>query len=292
MTVMIMDGNHLLARCLFAGSTMEIRPGDEMNDIDYQTLGYIFFASIMKEFTNLRSEIDEIILVADSKPSWRTHVYPKYKAHRKRDSKIDWNELNYHYDTLLESFKQNLPIKVLKIQSAEGDDIIGVLTHKVEKNFIIVSSDSDYKQCISRRVRVFDPIKRIFLTCEDPHKFLVESCLQGQVKDNIKNVLTPLDNPPGVRATPMGEKKIFKILNEIGLEKFLTSENAHARYNQNMLVMDLRKVPQTITKRVLEAYNNYELPNANNIIPYLMGSGWTRAMDNSGNIQEKLLALY
>ena len=81
---------------------------------------------------------------------------------------------------------------------------------------------------------MWDPLKKEFIKCANPDRFIVEACLQGQSKDNILNVLTPLnwdEINPGKRKPAMGEKKIEKILDEIGLDKWLTDNQGYASFD-------------------------------------------------------------
>ena len=91
----------------------------------------------------------------------------------------------------------------------------------------------------------------------------------------------------------MGEKKAAKILDEIGLERWLDEEPARReRFNQNRQVMDLAYTPQLIIDRTLELYHNYCLPDPSNIIPFIMDSNWRGIIDDVHKVESKLLQLY
>ena len=66
---------------------------------------------------------------------------------------------------------------------------------------------------------MWDPLKKAYIKCNDPRRFVIESALMGQNKDNILNVLTPLTwNKEESRRPPFGPKKAAKIIDEIGFE--------------------------------------------------------------------------
>ena len=287
---LLMDFNNLALRCLFAGHCIE----KETKTVDYQIWSFTVFKSIYASLYTFK-DAKEVVLAVDDK-SWRKIVYPVYKANRAKDESewpVNWVEFYAYMEEFLEKIKNNLPWKVVKVKSAEADDVIGVLARKVKKEFIIVSADKDYKQLITSNVKMYDPLKKEYVKCSDTERFILEACLHGQKKDNILNVLTPLDWDSEKRVPPMGDKKVSKILDEIGLENWLNEDpKRRERFKQNQQVMDLSHTPQVIVDRTLELYHNYCLPDPSNIIPFIMESGWRGIIDDVHKVESKLLNLY
>jgi mRNA-degrading endonuclease YafQ of YafQ-DinJ toxin-antitoxin module len=55
----------------------------------------------------------------------------KSRKDKKKESKIDWQELYKMLSKLANEFKHHMPFKVLKVKSAEADDVIGVLARNI-----------------------------------------------------------------------------------------------------------------------------------------------------------------
>ena len=293
---LLFDFNNLALRCLFSSHVSEKSLTGDATEIDYPTWRFTVFNSVYLALCQFKN-VDEIILAVDE-TSWRKKVYSVYKANRKKkeNDPIDWNTFYSEMNAYIEDLKENIPFKIIQVQSAEADDVIGILCREVNKEFVIISMDRDYKQCLNSRVKMWDPIKKEYIECADPERFVIESCLQGQNKDNIFNVLTPLDfyekNPEGTRRPAMGEKKIEKILDEIGLERWLTENNAHARFKENRLVMDLKCSPKILVNRTLEQYNSYLLPDLNNVISFINRQQWRSFSDEIVQVERNLSKLY
>jgi hypothetical protein len=167
----------------------------------YALWRYYFLSSIFKYIEQFG--INEVVLAVDSKKNWRKDVFPWYKGHRKllRD-KIDeeaegegateWFKFDEYYtelSTLLQEIKENIPFKVIEVESAEGDDVIGILTSKVNNEFVIVANDNDFVQLLKNdKVKLFNPLTKKFIECEDPKKQLMLKICKGDKGDFIPSI--------------------------------------------------------------------------------------------------------
>jgi 5'-3' exonuclease len=106
---------------------------------------------IRTHLRNFRKDYGEVVLCADNRKYWRKEFFPFYKAGRKKTrekSDLDWH---FIFDMLAKfklELKENFPYKVLDVEGAEADDIIGVLAPIAVKNenVLIISSDGDFLQ--------------------------------------------------------------------------------------------------------------------------------------------------
>jgi len=95
---------------------------------------------------------DKIVLCLDDKKNWRKDIYPEYKANRKKErdnTNVNFDEFFEKQIEFMEAIKY-FPYSVIKVEKAEGDDIIGSLAKEfsaVEK-VTVVSADKDMKQVI------------------------------------------------------------------------------------------------------------------------------------------------
>ena len=314
MTTMIVDFNNVAVSKLFSKNVME-KTKYEVHNIDYDVWRYSVFNDIywyMKKFKN----IDEVVLAIDSKSSWRKKYFPRYKAHRQKTKdkfNIDWQEYNDVASDYIEEIRKYLPFKIIWKKYAEGDDVIGaVVLDNKGKSFVIVSSDQDYLQLCRKGVTVYSIQKQDYIKHPNPEMFLQESSLKGQAKDNIFNVITPLDYPDELRKPPFGDKKCEKFLID-GLTKSLDNDivykrkyidddgkprlyestiNLAERYKFNRNLMDFSKIPNSVKNSILNEYYNYEYPHPSMIFEFFDKYKWPYYMDNFTNVENNLCNLY
>lgn len=198
--MILVDYMHLCNRILFtsiASSTPKKKEGQYVTeDFKGLTINGILtsFGYFIKEF----KEYGEIVCCLEDK-SWRRSFYPDYKGNRqdKREkSDINFEEVFLIFDEVAQALQKSFGIKTLKVQEAEGDDIIAVLTEmnslKTQKT-LIISSDKDFKQLFRyKNVDIYDPIKKEFRTkpssLEEIEEEIKLHIIQGDDSDNIPNV--------------------------------------------------------------------------------------------------------
>lgn len=311
---LLVDLNNITMSKLFSKHIME-KDGYNVESINYDFWKYGVFSAIYGYMTKY-SNVDEVVLAADSSQSWRKLYFPRYKEHRKaaKDKfNIDWQEYQRHFEDLVYDLKAHFPFKVLWTKYCEGDDIIGtVALNRKDKKIVIISSDQDYLQLCRNGVRLFSIQKQEEMSHPNPEMFLKEASLMGQQKDGIFNVLTPLDYPVELRKPPFGKKKAEKFLIE-GLENALNNDveykrkytdadgkakiynskiNLQERYEFNRNLMDFSKIPQTIKEKILKNYYNYEYPHPEKIYEFFKKMGWPYFLDNLTAVENRLYELY
>ena len=260
---------------------------------DYDTMAYIIVDSIYR--TMLKTKCSEVILAMDSIDVWRKDVFPRYKEsrkiHRDKNANIDWGKFYSEVNSLFDNIKRYLPFKVLKVDRAEADDIIGVFTlHYTNKGIVIISTDEDFKQLVSRRVRLYQPIKKKWIDCDDPEKFLKLKCLMGQPKDDIFNALTPGDWPVGKRKPSMGEKMANKAIEN--LDEWLVSEGSVERYDRNKTLIDFRCIPEYIKKEIIHQYENYKFPSLEDTYTFFKIYDYKQYLENYHRVENNFIRLY
>lgn len=295
MKTVCFDVNNLAIRNLFGPDVLVMNPNDKTNVIEtnYDILKYRMFDAMYKSLFKIK-DVREVVLAMDSRRSWRKLYWSKYKAHRKSArEKIDlnWDDFFAMYDEFMEDIKQNTPFKVMKIDDVEADDIIGVLALEKPQDFYIISTDKDFLQLCSPRVKIFNPLKKVHVDHPNPELFIVEQSLCGQAKDNIYNVKTPLDWPDGKRKPGFGAKAYEKVI-ATGLDKWLDENELRDRYEFNRNLMDFARVPEEIKRRIHRDYDKYDKPSPDNIYEFIKKYGWPEYLDNFTYVENRLLELY
>ena len=295
MKTICFDANNLAVRNLFGPEVLIFDPNDKKKVIEtnYEILKYRMFDSIYKSLYKVK-DVGEIVLAVDARRSWRKLYWTKYKANRKSAREkidLDWDEYYQMYDSFMLEIKENLPFKVIKIEDCEADDVIGSLCLDKPQEFYIISTDKDFLQLSSPRVKIFNPLKKVHVEHPNPELFIVEQSLCGQSKDNIYNVKTPLDFPDGKRKPGFGAKAYEKVI-ATGLDKWLDENKLRDRYEFNRNLMDFSRIPQEIKRRINREYDNYVKPSPDNIYPFIKNNKWPEYLSNFTNVENKLLELY
>ncbi len=295
MKTICFDVNNLAIRNLFGPDVLIMDPNDKTKvlETNYDILKYRMFDAIYKSLFKVK-DVREIVLAMDSRRSWRKLYWTKYKAHRKKArEKIDlnWNEFFDMYDEFMLDIKNNTPFKVMKIDDVEADDIIGVLALEKPQEFYIISTDKDFLQLCSPRVKIYNPLKKSHVEHPNPELFIVEQSLCGQSKDNIYNVKTPLDWPDGKRKPGFGAKAYEKVI-ATGLDKWLDENDLRERYDFNRNLMDFDRIPPEIKRRIHRDYDGYIKPSPDNIYPFINKYGWPEYIENFTYVENRLLELY
>jgi DNA polymerase-1 len=151
----------------------------------------------------LMSKFKEAMFVAaldSSRRTFRTEIYPQYKANRKSTPP----ELAAQFPIVREAC-ESFGLRPLTISGFEADDIIAsyvrTISEKPGYEVIVISSDKDLMQILdydqnNSRIRLYDPMKQRFISNSDviekfgvpPNMVLDVMALMGDSSDNIPGV--------------------------------------------------------------------------------------------------------
>lgn len=143
-------------------------------------------------------------------PSFRKTMYTEYKANRSAMPEDLVQQMPF-----IEPITTAFGIQKVALSTYEADDLIGTLAaehSKAGRQVVIVSSDKDFAQLVSDRVRMFDPSKD--LTIDAAVVFEKWGVRPDQFVDYLALVGDDSDNIPGVRG--IGPKGAQKLLGEYG----------------------------------------------------------------------------
>ena len=221
----------------------------------------------------------KMVICCDSY-SWRKDVYPEYKASRKTNrakDKYNWSEIFDLIESTLDDLRTNFPYAVIKIDSAEADDIIGALTIEkstplIGEDVVIVSADKDFIQLQKYgHVVQWSPMFNKAVKDDNPVKYIFEHILKGDSSDGVPNVLSSDDClVNNIRQSPMTKKKLeYWWENRNNLKGIMPTE-VFRNYMRNRQMIDLNCTPKDISNSAVSQYENYEYPSRSNILPYLI----------------------
>jgi len=223
-------------------------------------------------------EYGEMVIACDDKHCWRRDVFPYYKANRKKareQSELDWSMIFDTINKIKCELKEFFPYRVIQVEGAEADDVIGTLVLmegkmlSIGKDVLIASGDKDFAQ-LQRfsNVTQYDPVKKKFVNCSNPDSFLKEHILKGDRGDGIPNVLSA-DScfVRGDRQKPMTAKKIAQYINMPVSEM---DDTIKRNFKRNEQLIDLLNTPEDIRQKILDQYHQQDNKGRDKMFNYFI----------------------
>jgi 5'-3' exonuclease len=233
---------------------------------------------------------DHVIFCLEGR-SWRKDYYAPYKRQRaesraalspgeQEEDRVFWETFDQFKDFIIN--KTNCT--VLHNARLEADDLIaGFVQNHPDDNHVIISTDGDFAQLISKNVRQYNGVNNVTITHEgyfdekgkpvidkktkqikpapNPEWQLFEKCMRGDTSDNIFSAY------PGVREkgtkNKIGLREAFEDRSNKGynwnnmmLQRWVDHEGQEHRvlddYIRNKLLCDLSAQPDDIKELIRE----------------------------------------
>ena len=203
------------------------------------------------------------VICCDSPKNWRKESFPEYKANRKKrreTDSTDWTSLFEFLHQMIADLREYFPYKVMRVERAEADDIIAVLTQEEMKNpTTIISSDKDYIQLQKYEgVQQWSPLTKSFVK-GNPEESLWEKLIKGDVGDGVPNILSSDDTlvTEGKRQRPVSKKKmeLWKT------DRSDWNEDMKRNFNRNEMMVDLEKTPESIRINIINQFREQVPPH-------------------------------
>ena len=231
-------------------------------------------------------EYGEIIIACDDKNYWRRKIYPYYKANRKKsreESDIDWTTIFECFNKIRDELKEYFPYRVLKVDTAEADDIIGTLAQQYGSylvghdtiKILIMSGDKDFIQLQKfANVKQYDPVRKKFISHKNPELYLKEHIMRGDTGDGVPNFLSPDDVfVTKGRQKPIRQTNLDKWVNQ-SPETFgdieLIGDTMVRGYKRNESLIDLSKIPSDIYNMVVTQYHEQKDKKRGDLLNYFI----------------------
>jgi hypothetical protein len=245
-----------LNQVLLAGLMAQI--ANQKGKLDEQLIRHMVLNIIRNHVKNFRAEYGEVVLCCDNRKYWRKEYFPFYKASRKKNrdkSNLDWHLIFDMLAKFKQELKDNFPYKVLDVEGAEADDIIGTLAPRqaAHEKVLILSSDGDFLQLQNYpNVKQYNPSQKKYVISEKPILELKEKIIRGDKGDGIPNVLSSSDCfVRDLRQTPITQKVLDKLMSESYLEQ---NDTVKANFIRNATLIDLSFIPTEIREKIINTY--------------------------------------
>ena len=281
MSYMLIDLNQVLISNLM----QHLKHVAKDNVISEDLVRHMCINTIRSNVKQFKAKYPNVILCCDNKHYWRRDFFPFYKSQRKHDreaSGLDWGMIFDTLNKIKDDLKEYFPYRVIDIESAEADDIIATLIkhHYTEEKILILSGDKDFIQLHTfNNVKQFDPVRKKWISHNDPNRYLDEHILKGDTGDGIPNVLSA-DNcfVVGERQKPLTQKKIDALIDLGLLGKW---DHPQCRnFMRNRSLIDLSLIPLEIEEKINQSYESQSGKSRDKMFNYFIANKLKHLMEN------------
>jgi hypothetical protein len=234
-----------------------------------------------------RGKYGELVICADNKNYWRKEIFPYYKAGRKKDrdnSKIDWHIVFDTLNKLRQELIDFFPYKVLNVNRAEADDLIGVIAKRehMAERVLVLSGDKDFAQLQKyKNIDQYAPIQKKFITVENPIWTLREHIMLGDHGDGIPNFLSDDDTfVKGKRQKSIRRDNLARWIKEKP-ENFCDIKMLRG-YKRNRELIDLDCIPPEVQEAIIDAWEEPFNESRSKLMQYFIDHRLSNLIDHIG----------
>ena len=250
--------------------------GSSKTPVEESLVRHMVLNSIRANVRKFR-EYGEVVIACDNKRYWRRDVFPFYKAHRKKnreDSGHDWNSIFECLNKVREELKTSSPYRVIDVDGAEADDVIGVLTKKFapHQKILILSSDKDFVQLQSHpNVSQYSPTLKKAIKTDNAGAQLKQLIIEGDKGDGIPNILSS-DSciVDGVRQKALTKVRLSEMMNtDIPTDG---TDELKRNWSRNKQLIDLNEIPQSIVESIISRYEEIKPATRQQFMNYMIAN--------------------
>lgn len=256
-------------------------------DIKPDLLRHMILNSIRSYKQKFGAKFGDMVICCDNRKYWRKEVYKYYKAGRKKareESGLDWPVIFSTLDELRKDLNEVFPYKVIDVEGAEADDVIGTLCEWSQENYhdgnlfdpepkpvLILSGDKDFIQLQKwKNISQFSPIlKKYIKPTNGVDRFLFEHIIKGDTGDGVPNVLSDDDTfVSDKRQKPIYDKKMdlwFRCPTEMP-----DTVEFKRNFQRNKMMVDLSMIPQDIKTNIINSLVNQPKKDRSQLINYFI----------------------
>jgi hypothetical protein len=276
-----------LNQVLLAGLMAQISNKSDVK-IEESLVRHLVLNILRMHIKTFRKDYGEVVLCCDNRRYWRKEFFPHYKASRKKNrekSALDWHLIFDILSKFKQELKDNFPYKVIDVDGAEADDIIGTLVprHAAHEKILILSSDGDFLQLQrwGANVKQYNPAMKKFLKSQNPILELKEKIIRGDKGDGIPNVYSPGDCfVRDLRQKPITKGLIEKLLNRNHDE--WEDSIAQTGFSRNQTLIDLTFIPDDIKNKIINSYEETKPAPKQKMLNYFIEHKLVNLMDVIG----------
>lgn len=276
-----------LNQVLIAGMMTQIN-NSKSKVIEEGLVKHMALNILRNHIKTFKKSYGEVILCCDNRKYWRKEIFPYYKAGRKKNrekSSLDWHLIFDILGRFKNDLKEHFPYKVIDVEGAEADDIIGTLAprHVAHENVLILSSDGDFLQ-LQRysndkyQIKQYNPTTKKFIVSNDPLKDLKEKIIRGDAGDGIPNVLSASDSfVNSIKQKSITEPKLQVMMSEDWND--WDNDYAKTNFDRNQRLIDLTFIPSELKQEIINTYDDFKPSPKNKLLEYFISNKLMNLMD-------------
>ena len=231
------------------------------SDIEEDLVRHMILSSLLMYKQKFGPQYGELVICCDSPKSWRKDVFPFYKANRKsyrQSADFDWKKIFLILNKIRNELRESFPYRVIEVDGAEADDIIGQFCSNAKQPVLILSSDKDFIQLQSNpNVKQYSIIQKKYLNGINPDTYLKEHIIKGDRGDGIPNILS--DDDTFVSQKRQNKLQKIKIDSWIQMDpQEFCNDRMYRNYCRNEQLVNLHKTPSDIVDKIVDLYQNYK----------------------------------
>ena len=248
--------------------------GSSKQSVEEDLVRHMILNSIRSNVKKFKT-YGEVIIACDNKNYWRKQVFPFYKGNRKKSrekSGHDWNSIFQCMNVVRTELKEHSPYKVIDIEGAEADDVIGILTKRYcpHEKIMILSSDKDFVQLqINSNVEQYSPTLKKYIKSSNPAMQLKELIICGDKGDGVPNILSN-DNciVDGIRQKALTKSRMDELMNTDFIN--INDETMKRNWIRNKIMIDLSSIPENISKSIIDSYESTKPATKQKFMNYMI----------------------
>jgi 5'-3' exonuclease len=284
MTIMVDFSQVALGACMPFQNDLKTGSDDKIVSL----IRHVVLSSLLSTKKKFSQKYGNLVICCDGKNYWRKDIFQFYKASRSKNrekSDLNWKLIFDTLSSIRDDLAENFPYKVVHVDKAEADDIIGVITPWLQENelvqvgleeepqkILILSSDQDNFQLHKHKnVQQWSPQQKKFVKPTSAHEALYEKICCGDSGDGIPNIMSDddvfvLDNK---RQRPF-KKARLKDFYENGFTACKTDEERR-NFHRNISLVSYDFIPEELKKKIITTYNTQEVKGSRQkIMQYLI----------------------
>ena len=275
----------------------DLKSGSDEKIVDL--IRHVVLSSLVANKQKFGPKFGEMIICADGRNYWRKEHFAYYKAARSKsleDSGLNWKLIFDTISSIRDDLVANFPYKVIMVDRAEADDVIGVLTKYFHENelsqhgleeepqpVLILSSDKDNLQLHKyKNVQQWSPMqKKAVKPDTKPHHALIEKICCGDAGDSVPNLLSRDDVfvTEGARQKPFRKARLAEFY-EKGIDA-CANDTERRNYQRNELLVSYEMIPADIQQAIINTYQTQKPQGSRKkIMDYLIANRCRNLMEN------------
>lgn len=267
------------------GGLMAQIPKQKNTVLEEGLIRHMILNTLRYNLKTFKEEYGSVVLCCDNRKYWRKDVFPFYKAGRKKareKSDLDWHLIFDMMAKFKQELKDNFPYKVIDVEGAEADDIIGTLVPiyaQIEK-ILILSSDGDFLQlqAYGPNVKQYNPTLKKYVKSENPSLELKEKIIRGDKGDGIPNIFSPSDCfVRDLRQKPITQKIMDKYLYE-DVKNY--SYDDLTNFGRNQTLIDLTFIPNEIKEKIINTFEETTPATRKHLLDYFIEHKLTNLLES------------